>query len=398
VYVCSQRLSYYCCYDDLISSFNHESSVFEPDLFDIYLSYLHKPNFTLATSKTKAAYASSLGNTGASPASAASYVSSSDMLLSSSADLGLSPSQIASVLSLQDSTHVQFEGLSNVTVPSSYTPTPNPRSSTLAPTHIATDKSPHSIYDFELQLLLESSKKKSDLENAKSSSTGGKTGETQGKASKTIYDFPTYKHGSFLLYNQRGLLETLPLSYTCVSITGSATVLEHSVYAMQQIPEPLPQSHLSLGASSISKTSGYKYPSCSELPKTRLHSAEASVLDHDADHLSSSAAPPPFPQILANISSTPKELVMQIDSLKSGMVYSAVIRFVQPVLLTDLSIPSTSNMASVTVDVWLHLQDQATPVRIAQSTEVKSKSVMLGMLSPPTPCQFVKVNQCTAEY
>ena len=369
--------------------------MFEADLFDIYLSYLHKPNFTLSTtSKAKVAYTSSLGNPSASPATVGTYsVSPSDMLLSSSADLGLSPSQIASVLSLQDSsTQVQFEGLSNVAVPSVVSkPSPSQPGSSLVPSHVATDRSPHSIYDFELQLLLDSSKKKSDLEKAKLSSANGKAGASNGKASKTIYDFPTYKHGSFLLYNQRGLLETLPLSYTCVSIAGSASVLEPSVYTMQQIPEPLPQSHQSLGAGSISKTSGYKYPSSSEFPKTSGDSGGASIPDYKADHLSSSAAPPPLPQILSNISSTPKELVMQIDSLKSGMAYSAVIKFVQPVLLTDLSIPSTNNMASVSVDVWLHPQDQASPIRIAQSAEVKSKSVMLGMLSPPTPCQFVKV-------
>jgi len=41
---------------------------------------------------------------------------------------------------------------------------------------------------------------------------------------------------------------------------------------------------------------------------------------------------------------------MQIDALKSGVAYSVVLRFAQPVVLTDISVPSAGCMSSVSVD------------------------------------------------
>lgn len=46
-------------------------------------------------------------------------------------------------------------------------------------------------------------------------------------------------------------------------------------------------------------------------------------------------------------------MVMLIESLKSGVAYSAVLRLAHPVFLTDLSIPATNHMSSVSVEVWL---------------------------------------------
>ena len=388
-----------CC---VCFSFKHESSIFEADLFDIYLSYCQKSNTATLVSKSKGPSPyHSLGGSYAPP-SAYTYVSPTDSISWASSGLSLSNNQPGIALSIQD-LQAQFEGVTVSSVP------PVPKTSAVGQdgtvikgvppgtTHVVADKTSHTIYDYELQLLLDSSKKRSTPEATGSSNSDSNSSASSGTnrtSSKTILDFPTYKHGSFLLYNQRGLLETLPLSYTCVSVTGNATVLEPSIYTLHQMPEPHPPQQ-GLGVGSVSKTSGYKYPSLSSSSATNSRRGSGtSILDRDANQLSaSSATPTPMPQILANISPAPKELVMQVESLKSGVAYSAVIKFIQPVLLTDLSIPCTNTMSSVSVDVWLDPADEATPLRVAQSSDVKTKSLMLGMLSPPPPCQYVKVRK-----
>ena len=104
-----------------------------------------------------------------------------------------------------------------------------------------------------------------------------------------------------------------------------------------------------------------------------------------------------LPPLLSDILVFPQEQVMKVDSLKSGVVYSAVVRFPEPVYLTDLSIPSTEHMSSVSVDVWLTKPSGAESsssagTRVAHSTEINDKSLMLGNLIPPPLCQFAKVH------
>ena len=83
---------------------------------------------------------------------------------------------------------------------------------------------------------------------------------------------------------------------------------------------------------------------------------------------------------------------MHIDVLHSGQVYSAVLRFSQPVYLTDLSLSTNSNMGCVSVDVWGE-EGERGAVRVAQCTEIQEKNLMLGNLTPPPLCQFVKVGK-----
>ena len=373
-------------------SFKHESSVFEPELFDIYLSYCQKSN-SAASYKSRPSLPS--GSTlGAYNISPGAYIINP-----------VAASPAAHPVNVGYTAYQAFDAHSFWTPQPPDYPYPDPLlpitlplikpSGTMATnshqgadgsnippgtTQVVSDKGSHTIYDFELQLLLDSLKKHSSVESNSASSRG----------SKSILDFPTYKHGSFLLYNQRGLLETLPLSYTCVSVTGNMTVLESNIYPLQHLSESQPPQGSGVGL--FSKTSGYKYPSLSSSsvhPKHSTGTGTSSVPVRSTSFLSSSC---PMPQILANISPAPKELMMQIESLKSGVAYSAVLKFVQPVLLTDISIPSTVSMSSVSVDVWLRPGEQRR--RVAQSSEVRIRSLMLGMLSPPPLCQYVKVCVC----
>lgn len=235
-------------------------------------------------------------------------------------------------------------------------------------THVVTDKGGHTIYDSELKLLLDSKK-----------------AESQGK--KFIDDFTTYKHGSFLLYSQRGLLETLPLSYICLSVTGNASVLEPNIHTLPHLPEhQAPHAQISI----ISKSSGYRFPTA-DSDREKQESSSSSF--SSSAHRQGTGPIHPLPQVLTDIATVPKELMMQVESLKSGVPYSALLKFPQPVALTDISIPATGSMSSVSVDVWLEEKEgEKGGVRVAQSIEIKSRSLMLGNLTPPPVCQYVKVS------
>lgn len=222
------------------------------------------------------------------------------------------------------------------------------------------DKKSQTIYDLELQLLLDCSKK------------------TDAQASKAIEDFTTFKHGSFLLYSQRGLLETQPLEYSCTSVAGNATVQEPNIQPFASIPECSP-SHGQVVEST--KTMGYYFPPPSKSKKEKMF--EKYEQEGSPNQL--------IPPIISDILMFPKELVMHIDALKSGVAYSAILRFPLPVMLTDITIPSTTYMSSVSVDVWLKEDGEEESVRVAHSSEIRDKSLMIGNLMPPPLCLYAKV-------
>ena len=303
-------------------SFKQEGSIFEPELYDIYLSYCQK-----GASKTQQRVLQG-SHTFISPA------------------VHLPPPD---PLDLPDPV---WEG--GLVYPATTASAPP------VSTHVIADKRSHTIYDSELQLLLDCSEK------------------TDAQAAKAIDEFTTFKHGSFLLYGQRGLLETHPLRYSCVSVSGNATVQEPIVQGATSIPEGVPTvTHVAEG----SKTLGYQFPAAESKrgKKKAPFEAEKGTLSQ------------PIPAALADILVLPKEQVMHVDALKSGLAYSAVLKFPYPVALTDISIPTTSFMSSVSVDVWGGEGGQSEAVRVAHSSEIHDKSLMLGNLMPPPLCQYAKV-------
>lgn len=347
--------------------------MFEPELFDIYLSYCQKSSHVMA--KTKPVPTVNQGTFYAMPGNPP-HLSTSI----SSTDLTAPP-----ISSAQLSSYLQPPFMQPLLMEKAYVSSPGPMKKVVAPgitanipagtTHIVTDKGGHTIYDSELKLLLDPKKS-----------------ESQSK--KFVEDFTTYKHGSFLLYSQRGLLETLPLTYTCLSVTGNATVVEPNIHTLPQVPEHHPSP--TQASSFVSKTTGYSYPDVAELEQQKQEEGiVASSLLPTQKRISGSIHP--IPQILTDIGITPKELMMQVESLKSGVAYAALLKFSQPVSLTDISIPATGSMSSVSVDVWLEPDGEKECTRVAQSSEIKTRSLMIGNLTPPPVCQYVKVCYPTSD-
>ena len=319
-------------------SFKHEGSIFEPELFDIYLSYCQKST---------------------------PVVKIQQKVLSNQIASGMYVPMHAAMDASGVSLPANFQPMEPADVAGLFV-SPSPAASVSAAvtasgtTHVITDKGSHTIYDSELQLLLDCLDK------------------TKTQAAKSIDEFTTFKHGSFLLYGQRGLLETMPLQYSCLSVAGGASVQEPNIHTVASVPESTPSS---APVASVSRTSGYRFPMPSSYKRENIASYER----RDKTQMQ------PVHSVLADIAVVPKELVMQIDALKSGMAYTALLKFSCPVLLTDISIPAAGFMSSVSVDVWMEKGGESESARVAQSLEIRDKSLMLGNLSPPPACQFVKV-------
>ena len=242
-------------------------------------------------------------------------------------------------------------------------PNSTPQNGGSSPQVVVTDKKHHTIYDAELKLLL------------------GPPASSPDAIRNMLAEFPPFHHGSFLLYPQRGLLETLPLEYSCYSVTPDASVREPMYRSLHSLSSPSSSSSSSPSLKSEkTKTSGYFYPTS---PST-FPSSHSSSLSYRTPH--------PCPNDLVKSEIIPRELVLVIDSLQSGKVYSAVLQFNQPVYLTDLSISTNAAVGCVSVEVWRGEGGEGRAVRVAQSTEIQERNLMLGNISPPPLCQFIRVS------
>ena len=328
------------------SSFRQDGSIFDPALYDIYLSYCQRT--TSHQSIHKAPSSSSLPHVAAyeEPTALQFHV------------LPVAPS-------LTPLLHPNPPAV--VTLPLSSSISSSSSSATSLPMTVFAEKRSQTIYDAELRLLLDCSPK------------------TPEQVPKLLSEFAPFQHGSFLLYSQRGLLETYPLDYICCSVSGNATVQE--AHKVQAAPPSDGDPGSSAAVPGPSQSSGYQFPT-----------SRVTDLGRAGRHLSGGPAPSqPLPPELTDSRILPKELVMHIDFLKSGQAYSAVLKFHQVVLLTDVSISVNPLVSSVSVDVWEgrgggeeEAREEEELVRIAQCTEIQEKSLMLGNLMPRPRCRYVK--------
>jgi len=67
-----------------------------------------------------------------------------------------------------------------------------------------------------------------------------------------------------------------------------------------------------------------------------------------------------------------------------------VIDFGFPISLTDIIIPACNELASLSIDLWLH-KEQKDSRRLCVSTDIGQKAVLLNDLQPPAVCRYVKL-------
>lgn len=85
----------------------------------------------------------------------------------------------------------------------------------------------------------------------------------------------------------------------------------------------------------------------------------------------------------------PKQFILQVDSVQSGAVYSAIFQLSHEIELSDFFIPPSEHMSSVAVDVWVHPDNS---IRLGSTNDFTSKAFVLSNITPPPLCSFIKVS------
>ena len=187
----------------------------------------------------------------------------------------------------------------------------------------------------------------------------------------TRKEFAAFRHGSFLLFSQRGLLETQPLEYSCLSVSPGASIKDSAPEIVQDTSKH--STGYFLLPPKSTEFSGYMFPSEKDRFAPSIHATSLATSETTA------------------ILDAAKDMLLVVDNLKPGHTYSAVIDFHRQVALTDISIQVSSYFMAVVVDVWLKKDGETESVRVAKCSELLEKSLMIGNLSPPPICQFARV-------
>lgn len=95
----------------------------------------------------------------------------------------------------------------------------------------------------------------------------------------------------------------------------------------------------------------------------------------------------PWQQLLV----PPSKQVIVVERMHSGAKRHVVLDFGDSVSLTDIILPSCSDLVSLTIDVWL-FGEEVDSVRLVTSTDIGTKNLILNDLQPPPLCRFMRVS------
>lgn len=76
--------------------------------------------------------------------------------------------------------------------------------------------------------------------------------------------------------------------------------------------------------------------------------------------------------------------------MHSGARRFIVLDFGSPVLLTDLMIPSCSDLVSLSVDIWTK-SEEGDGIRLVVAGDIGSKPLVVNDLQPPPVCRYLKI-------
>ena len=85
---------------------------------------------------------------------------------------------------------------------------------------------------------------------------------------------------------------------------------------------------------------------------------------------------------------------LSIEKLQTGARHFVVLDFGQSVRLTDIFIPTCSNLSSLVIDIWEDSEEKDLS-RVTVSTDIGSKPLLLTDLLPPLTCRYLKVRTVT---
>lgn len=96
--------------------------------------------------------------------------------------------------------------------------------------------------------------------------------------------------------------------------------------------------------------------------------------------------PLPWQQLLM---AAPQQ-VMVVERMHSGARRFVILDFGQPILLTDLLIPSCNDLVCISIDVWFE-SEETDGLRLVVSPDIGTKDLILNDLQPPPLCRYLKV-------
>lgn len=86
----------------------------------------------------------------------------------------------------------------------------------------------------------------------------------------------------------------------------------------------------------------------------------------------------------------PPQQALVIERMHSGARRFVVLDFGAPILLTDMVIPSCFELASLSVDIWLH-REEKDGQRLVVASDIGMRSLIICDLQPPPVCRYLKV-------
>ncbi|XP_057338600.1 baculoviral IAP repeat-containing protein 6 isoform X3 [Microplitis mediator] len=86
----------------------------------------------------------------------------------------------------------------------------------------------------------------------------------------------------------------------------------------------------------------------------------------------------------------PSQQALVVERMHSGARRFIVLDFGSPVLLTDLMIPSCSDLVSLSIDIWTKSEEKD-GIRLVVAGDIGSKPLVVNDLQPPPVCRYLKI-------
>lgn len=90
--------------------------------------------------------------------------------------------------------------------------------------------------------------------------------------------------------------------------------------------------------------------------------------------------------------SLPPKQMISVERMHSGARRFVTLDFGSPIMLTDLVIPACEDIVSLCIDIWCFEED-ADSVRLANTSDIGTKTLVLSDLQPPPICRYLKVRR-----
>ena len=157
-----------------------------------------------------------------------------------------------------------------------------------------------------------------------------------------------------LISQVSGLIEVLPLNFKSVSLSSGSSIEKNGVKQQNSL---------------------YILPDYYSITKSITQTQSNPGLDTT---------------ILSSLFTMNQVQHMIIDRMEPMSKHFVILDFGYPICLSDIQIPSCSEISSISVDIWLN-KEQKDSKRICLSTDISSQPIILNDLQPPPICRYIKL-------